>query len=464
MLELKAKAEQARAAQALASSFELVQHDSMIFIPAHWETEEVKPLPPPEERIWLPMSRKQKQLLGNLEFNILFANDSELSSFDFMLRQFAVDETEDVESVFVRTEQGLMELTADGELVQPTGKFLPNCMSPMLNTDEQMKKEVFITIAEWVDSEEEAHSLLTHLATALSPGWSAVKYILLLGDGRNGKGVLLAMLVKLFGDGNVSNVTRQEMAEQKPTVTALNNKLLNVVFDGRMDYVKDSGLEKTLIAGEPGHIRMLYESGTTQVQTNGLFVEGLNKEPKSRDKSSALQKRLVRFWFPNVYELDLKFHRKMISEPYLGAFLSLLIDHYVKSDELAEKLAPTAAAVALQVDQMWANSPMYQFISHLLHTDPAMQNKLVGYDADNLVGAFMAWRIQEGYDAYSSADVLNMLKDTFDLAWKSKRKDGKVVKARVIGALKPETQALIAQIQEGVAEDEAETLAELVAD
>lgn len=463
MLELKGKQELARAAQSLASSFELVLHDATTFIPAHWETEAPTPIPEPEDKIWLPLSRRQKQQLGNEVNNILFATDSEMSSFDYMLRQFATEETEPVRSIFVRTPDGLRVLNELGELVTPTGTFLPNFIKPMLNPDDIAKKEVFGVITEWLDSEEEAHSLLTHLATALAPGWSAVKYILLMGDGRNGKGVLLNMLVGLFGQENVSGVTRQAMAEQKPTCVELNNKLLNVIFDGQMDYIKDSGLEKTLIAGEPGYIRMLYESSTTKVQTTGLFIEALNKEPKSRDKSSALQKRLVRFHFPNVYALDHGFYKKMTSEPMLGAFLALLIDHYVTEDEVATKLAPTKAAMSMQVDQMWANSPMYQYLAHLVGVDPTMRAKLLGFNTDALISAFMAWRIAEGYDAYSSADVLNMLKDAFDLGWKSARVNGKVTKVRTIKGLKPETQALLEQLEEGT-DDEAEALAELVGD
>lgn len=464
MLELKAKTNLALAAQALASSFELVQNSTTTFIPAHWATEEVRPLPPPEERIWLPMTRKEKMRLGNQVSGILFSSDSELSSFDFMLKQYAIDEDKPPTKVFIRTPDGLRVLDEQGALVEPTGEFIANCLKPVLNDDELAKKEVFYTISEWLDSEEEAHSLLYHLATALAPGYSAVKYVLLIGKGRNGKSVLLTMMVDTFGAENISNITRQVIAEEKATVTELNNKLLNVVFDGKMEYVKDSGLEKTLIAGEPGYIRLLYESSTTKVQTNALFVEALNKEPKSRDKSSALQKRLVRFQFPNTYADDKSFEKKMRSPEMLGAFLALLVDHYVHPDELATKLTPTKGALNLQVNQMWANSPMFQFITHLLSTDPTWRDKLVGTTADALVGSFMAWRVQEGYESYSSADVLMMIGDSFDLGWKSKRVNGKVAKVKTIVGLRPETQSLLEQQDELMKEMQHEALEELVGD
>src|SRR5690606_31475051 len=113
------------------------------------------------------------------------------------------------EELLVKTEAGLKRLTTDGTLEDPTGAFVPNTLTPMLNEDSAAKKKILRTVAEWVDGEEEANSLLHHLATALAPGWSAVKYVLLLGEGRNGKSVLMKMLQKLLAMENVSHVTRQ---------------------------------------------------------------------------------------------------------------------------------------------------------------------------------------------------------------------------------------------------------------
>lgn len=456
MLELKPKAAQAQAARTLARSFELVQYKTTTYIPADWLTEAIEPLPDIDSKIWLPLSRSDKRQLANQKSNILFASDSELSNFDYMLRQFA-HLVEDVpDGIFIRTTTGLRILTESGELIAPDGRFLPNFLKPVLNDDAEQKAEVFAVIVEWLGSEDEAHSLLYHLATALVPTWSAVKYILLLGDGRNGKSLLLKMLVDLFGSENVSHVSRQNMAEQLPVVTELNGKLLNVIFDGKMDYIKDSGLEKTLIAGEPGYVRLLYESGLTRVQTNALFIEGLNKEPKSRDKSQALQKRLVRFYFPNRYPLNYTFEQHMRSPKMLGALLSLLLDHFVRKDEIVEKLSPSKSSVELQLNQMYANSPVFQFIEYLVSKDPSQVDKWIGEELDPYVTSFMAWRISEGFGEYSSADTVNMFRDCFEVTWKTVRKDGKYARVRYITGIKPDTELLLMQLKEGETEDGTE--------
>jgi putative DNA primase/helicase len=277
-----------------------------------------------------------------------------------------------------------------------------------------------------------------------------VKYVLLLGEGRNGKSVLLFMLTDLLGVENYSKVTRQMIAERSPVAAELNDKLLNVVFDGEMGYIKDSSMEKTLIAGEPGVIRRLYESGTTTVQTNALFIEGLQLEPKVRDKSPALQKRLARFRFPKVYAQDKKFAKHMRSPEMLGAFLSVLIDHYVHEDELAEKLALTAASLELQLEQVFIGSPVLQFLEHLAGTDQSALDKLNSgsMTTETFLASFKPWAQAQNLAERSDSDLLSMMKTSFDLGWKTIRgADKKPASKRVIKAIRPETLMALEQLK-----------------
>lgn len=448
MPELQSRAQLADTAKMMASSFELVQRASATFIPAHWETGAVDPPPPVGERIWMPMSATDKRRLANVKSHVLFATDSDFRSFDYMLRQLAQPHSATPNSILIKTTEGLRELTADGQMHPHDGvTFVPNYVRPVLNDNPIDKALVYNIIVEWLGgSEEEADSLLSHLATSLAPGYSAVKYILLLGEGRNGKSVLLTMVSELFGRENISNITRQMMAERNPTCAELNDKLLNIVFDGEQGYIRDSSMEKTLIAGEPGVVRMLYESGTTHVQTNALFIEALNREPKVRDKSSALQKRLVRFKFPNIYEIDKVFSRQMTSPRYLGALLALLIEHFVPENELAERLKPTQGSLDLQVEQVYLNSPVLQFIESL--DDKQIKRLIDGnMPVDAFLASFKPWMESQGNSERSDADLLEMMKGALNIGWKTLRIDGKPKNTRMIREVKPETLVAINQLK-----------------
>ena len=449
MPDIKTKRELSRDAEILATSFSCVRYNGVTYIPTDYETGDDTVTPEEERRIWTPLTQTEIQRKAKSQFGTLFLTESELSSFEFMVAQCCIQHMEQVTSLLIKTEDGLRELREDGKLYLPTGSFVPNTLKPQLNTDPTDKAEMLRILSEWLDSEEEALALLRHLATALAPHWSAIKYVLLLGDGRNGKSVLLSMLQKLFGTENCSQVTRQEISEKSPVVTELNGKLLNLVYDGMALYLKDSGQEKSLIAGEPVGVRRLYASQLTTVQTNALFLEGLNKEPKSSDKSSALQARIVRFWFPNTYEDDLGFQEKMLSERYLGALLSLLIDNYVKKQDKAVMLAPTKASLRLRLEHMYTNSLALQFLYYKELTDPLGAESVIDLTAPELLSQFTSWRVKEGdIGSWSEPDVVELFRPIAVMDRISKRFGSQVRKVRTVVEFKKDTLAFLEGMKE----------------
>ena len=449
MPDIKTKRELAEEAAVLAASFECVRHNNLTYIPADYETLNHSVVPAQDRKIWIPLDRRMLQEKAKVQFGTLFANDSELMNFEFMVAQCAAAVHEPSETLLIKTMGGLKELMPDGSLAEPEGMFVPNTLSAQLNEDDGDRAEMRAILDEWLGDPEEATALLRHLATALAPGWSAVKYVLLLGDGRNGKSVLMQMMEKLFGRHNVSSVSRQEISDKSPVVTELNGKLLNIIYDGVATYLKDSGHEKSLIAGEPVGVRKLYSSELTPVQTNALFIEGLNREPKSSDKSSALQARIVRFWFPNVYADDLEFRDRMLSERMLGALLSLLLDNYVKKEEKAVMLAPTKASKELQLAHMYANSPALQYLAMLESSSAKGADSLIGVDADGLAQMFASWRIKNGdINPWSTPDVIELFRPAVLFERRSKRVNGKVIKARVVAGFKKDTLEFIESLKE----------------
>ena len=450
MPDLKTKQQIVDLAQTLARDLNLVQRGSTTYIPAHWDTLDIDQPIDPKETIWIPMSHEEKKDLGNHKGNILFYTEGDLRSFNLVLSQFAENFRGKALDLLVRTNGGLKSLNSFGMLTDPTGHFVPNYIRPMLNEDPADQQIVYDTIKEWLGGGADlTDSLLYHLATCLSPGYSAVKYILLMGEGRNGKGLLLTMLSKLFGVENISSVSRQEMAERRATVSQLNDKLLNVIFDGEMAYIKDSSSEKTLIAGEPLDIEMKYENAPTRVQTNALFIEALNQEPKVRDKSSALQKRLVRFYFPNVYPLDKAFEKKMTSERMLGAFLGLLINHFVREDEIPVKLRLTDASMNLQLEQMWITNPILQFMEHLAGQPGSTLDRLAEGKIwlDDFLASFKPWADNQGMHERSDGDIVALMKSAFVVDSKTRNKAGKRSTQRYIKSLRPETELVYGQLK-----------------
>jgi hypothetical protein len=451
----KTAAELATEAETLATSFEYVKFNGRVYAPVDCETGDDTVIPPVDRKCWVPLSQTDIQQKARVQFDTLFRDDRQLNNFIFMVQQIATFTVSAKPWLLVKTEAGLKVLREDGKLYDPDGTFVPNMLVPVLNTDPDDKAELMSIITNWLgDEKDEAMSLLSHLATSLAPHWSAGKYVLLIGDGRNGKSVLMTMLQDLFGRHNCSGVERQVISDSSPGAFDLNGKLLNLVFDGPIEFVKDSGREKSIITGEQINVRKLYTNEMSVIQTNALFLEGLNQEPKSRDKSSALQARLVRFRFPNKYAEDDVFFERMRSERMLGALLSLLIDNYVLPSSKAVMLAPTAASMRLQMEHMEENSLAVQFVVHLEETEAlGAEATLVDAPFDDLVTKFLSWRLQvNDLTAWDKSSLLSMFNPVLSTARKSARIAGKTnpVKVRTITGLKSEVLVYLESLKEDV--------------
>jgi phage/plasmid-associated DNA primase len=436
--------------ETLALSFEYVHFNGVLYAPVDYETGEDAVLPSDDRKSWRPMDTRRIQLKARAQFDTLFGKDDQLKNFIYKVKQAAIQVEEMPESLLVKTSTGLKVLKGDGKLHDPDGSFVPNTLAPVLNENKADKEELLAIITDWLGGEEEeAISLLRHLSTALAPHWSAGKYILLIGNGRNGKSVLTSMMQELFSTDNCSSITRQMIGESNPAMHMLNGKLLNLVFDGPATWIKDSGNEKSLITGEPVLLRKLYDNDGTVVRTNALFIESLNKEPKSSDKSSALQERLVRFWLPNRYPDNLGFLAKMKSERMLGALLSLLIDHYVLKDEVAVMLAPTKRAMELKLEHMEDNSLALQFLLHVDQTDPFGAESVFDMTFDEVVSKFASWRISLGdLSVWDKNAVLDEFRPICFTDRKSQRVNGKPRHVRYITAFTKETRDLLDNMRE----------------
>jgi len=445
---------------AMRATMDLVSYRGIIYEARDYLTNEA--LPNPERAIWVPLLDDEIIDL-TVGMGLLFSSPGEFANFKFMLRQVTTRAKTAEPYVIIRYGDGLAYMTDYGlQQVEKPG-FTPNFINHQVisedDPDYPLVKDLFETIAKWVGGEAQAHSLLYHLATALQPSWAPVKYILLLGSGRNGKGLLLAMFRKLLGERNVSGVQRQAIAAQRPILASLNGKLANIVFDGPMAYIGDSGPEKTLTAGEPLDIELKYENTPFTVQTTALFIEALNKEPKSRDKSAALQARIVRYYFPNRYAKDLNFEHTMTAPRMLDALLTLLWEHWVTETEIDSKLAVTDESFDLQTEHDMDRSPILAYIEETSRNNMNLLADLQsgGYRADALVDALHPWMSTQGYGERTATAIWEQLSEHFKIERKTFREPGRgPVTRRIITEVYPNTlRALKAMEGANNAEDEA---------
>ena len=449
MPRLHTRQELAALSQATSTLYSTIEYRDNVYLPVDFETGLRQPQSA-DRTVWRRMTASEMMRFANDTLDILFSSDNEFRSFYMMLQQLA-SSTPAVEKLLIPTKNdGVQMLTANGTLVPATGDFAPNYLKLQYDPDVDTTF-VWENLVDWLDGEEQAHSLLHQLSVGLQPEWTASKYLLFIGEGLNGKSTLLKMMEKLVGADNVSNVSRLEMSNKRVTVAALNGALMNIMFDGPKEFLKDSSTEKTLIAGERLDIELKYKNIATTVQTTALFLEGLNNEPKTSDHSPALQRRLVRYHFPKKYVLDRSYERKMLSRESLSALVKLILEHWVMEGVDQERLTNTVASSRLQLEHQWATSPLLQFLEYLAAQDANELKTAIkpNTPVDVLVASYRPWLGANGYKSFDDGYIRQSIDENFFTTRKTVRIQGKPSTRRVIVGLKDTAQALVDALLEG---------------
>ena len=186
--------------QAMTANHSFTEYHEHLYVPRDYETGEMV-LTTPDRQIWHRLTPKEFRVFANDVADILFASNQEFNSFLFMTKQFA-NRVPALNGLLVPVKDaGVFMLDDDGSLVPALDQFVPNSLNIMYEPTVDTT-EMWEILVGWLNSEEQAHSLLYHLSLGFQPWWSASKYILLIGEGSNGKSMLLRMLMKIIGIHN----------------------------------------------------------------------------------------------------------------------------------------------------------------------------------------------------------------------------------------------------------------------
>ncbi|ADR35085.1 phage/plasmid primase, P4 family [Sulfuricurvum kujiense DSM 16994] len=230
--------------------------------------------------------------------------------------------------------------------------------------------------------------------------------LLLLGDGRNGKSVLIKTLMKFVGEDNTSNVELQELSNPNRTVT-MDGKLLNVGSDSS-DKNFDSSQFKRAISNEPITGRRLYHDAYV-IKDLPKFVFAMNNLPLSQgDTSFGLLRRLKIIKFDKIiaeHEIDRYLDKKIEKE--LSGILNLAIEglrRLIKQGGFTESDAINKAVKSYE-DEI---NMVKRFIE-----DVSIAHSEKGYMSNQqLYETFVEWCKDEGIKVPSKSFLLKKLRSS----------------------------------------------------
>lgn len=147
---------------------------------------------------------------------------------------------------------------------------------------------------------------------SLVPDTTQQKFLWLVGDGGNGKSVLLAMLEKLVGTHNVSHAQLDTLGNDNVRA-GLENKLLNISAEMSAESTLKDAYFKVIVAGESVDARRLYKDRYSFKPTARL-VAATNFLPRLMDHTSGFARRAI------ILEFNRKFSQQE-RDPNLEATL-----------------------------------------------------------------------------------------------------------------------------------------------
>jgi len=125
------------------------------------------------------------------------------------------------------------------------------------------------------------------------------KFFFLVGDGGNGRSVLLNILTDFLGVNNISGLTLHEICKppDKHILVGLHGKFANICGETGNEDIKDIGNAKRATGGDVIEARDLYKSWI-KFYNHAKFFFSMNEPPVIHDNTRGRKRRMVILDFP----------------------------------------------------------------------------------------------------------------------------------------------------------------------
>ena len=145
------------------------------------------------------------------------------------------------------------------------------------------------------------------------------KAILFQGLGGNGKGTIIAILEKMFGE-HASHIGLQELADNRFAAAGLYGKLVNLHADLRKSQIVDSSIFKMTTSGDSMRAEEKYKN-SFNFNNRAKIIFSANAIPPCTDNSPAYYRRWIIIPFEKTFD-DAGLRKKLFSDEELSGLLN----------------------------------------------------------------------------------------------------------------------------------------------
>ena len=220
---------------------------------------------------------------------------------------------------------GLLNIET-GKFTEHTPKYLSRVQIPV-NYDPKARCPRIARFLSQVLRPQDIHTALKVLGYCLYRSSKFGKAVLCYGDGDNGKSVMLELHSYLLGKENVSNVSLQQLDDNRFAAAELQGKLANICADLKAEKLSDTGNFKMLVTGDT--IQVERKNGHPfKLKNTAKLIYSANRIPESSDQSYAYYRRWLIFPYERTFqgeEKDPNLIDKLTTPEELSGLLNLAL-------------------------------------------------------------------------------------------------------------------------------------------
>ena len=205
----------------------------------------------------------------------------------------------DADPYTINLENCLLDVIAL-ERMEQSPEYLTLSKFPIVYNPDAECPRIERFLGEVVQDTHKLREVLKFIGYILLKSCKYEKMEMLLGGGSNGKSVFIKMLEAFVGRENVSNVSLQEMEDDRFARARLFGKTLNCYADNKSQKLKETGNLKTVISGDTIEAQEKFKPRFS-FRPRAKIVVSTNNPPETDDKTHAYYRRIMTVNFERTF-------------------------------------------------------------------------------------------------------------------------------------------------------------------
>ena len=163
--------------------------------------------------------------------------------------------------------------------------------------------------------EADQQAVIEHASVPLLKSNFLQKAFMYIGKGRNGKSIWFEILNLLYGDENIRHVSIHALVTNRFAPARLDGKMLNIHDDISSQEIRQTGITKQIIAGNPIEVEDKGIEGYTMQPPHPILYFSANQLPEVEDLSDAWMRRWEQLDWLQQFDIEQPTENETAKQP-----------------------------------------------------------------------------------------------------------------------------------------------------